>query len=645
MSKVFLNKLEFRDYQLSVVNTAMANQKIILGSQAVQLSYNTLKTFVSGLLYLIPDGGFIAGIATTIWSVIDDINASGNNATNNETIPGWAKTFFDVQNTNYQLDVLKAKLKDIKDFKTNFATYLDTYKQNPGATAAKNAVRNSFEDLDRYFITCYNSCLVGDDVNKGKLLPMYVLYVTMRLVHLRDGYLNGSNFSYGDPMKATFLKNFQDLLTEAYTLVSTTYTNAVQKIKEANSNQGVLLWNAINRYRSQMIINAFDYVNIWYTLHPKNFPLKTASESVRYVYSDIAGFPVKGNGLVSGSNSYIDSQYYNTPIATINTMIEANGEYKKDLKSVQFSTLKSRCSAVGTTHVERGVDVKRQGPGVVDANAQWKTVNSLVNSVSFKYDVFPRNVNVDSFEVNWNPSTGAAENHYTSGWYDVFILPNNFNKTNLDMAMNDFQSLTDPRCARSVVSGSNTFIGHKLGHAFSVGVNKDPLLASDFTSTVDALCFGFLPIDVFQDNITYGKLYNIFDPLKYISKTGTLYYKQDYVRIGSNALEFGPGCTATYSFDPEKGPTDPDNRFVIGIKISTDGAGQLRIYNADNQLKFDLKTTGPAYNTILWGDNANTCVFNRGVGKNTFKFEVPNTSPTVFLEAIILKPYIPPVSA
>eukprot|EP01133_Synstelium_polycarpum_P001353 gene1353-1548_t len=602
------------------------------------------KSLLTTALSFIPTvGGFVAGAVDIYFTYLceNDFNMSKNA----QNFRSMVKDLIDSSISTYDDATIKAMFAGMAKSFADFTSHCNNLASGPN-DALKEAVRVTFILLEsdvetKYIPECTKQTLQADE------LLMYSLYATSHLVLLREIALFGALWGF-PPSTIQFYKDkFQPRLT-AYTAYCTSvYKMGMDIIRKKTMTYSYQTWNNMNRFRNEMIINIFDFVQVWMFLDPVYYNQGIYVENCRVLFSDIYGA------------TYFAG--YSHDVSFIENAIQNGGhhQYQHELKTITQWANDGRITGIYSSFAQPDVaDTKsyRNGAmilGSVSDPAKKNVVQFLrpgaiyTTEVATQFDLLPRRFEFKSTPVYQVIPQEVVYSYTNANWYSYKLCPQETNWYSGSVPARTTSTVAPP----SDIAG---FAGHKLHNMFGVSLNTSvgfyldadiggdsggiglPSIAN--CAVVGGICMAFVNERVFDMTIVYPSIINVVDPQKLIRYNNDVSLITDGVMPGFHQVRMAPATEAVYSFDPHDATK---TKYEVNIKISTDNTNTGTLsWLPTTGLSLDKFTLTPYMKSAIIKFNPPLIIDlakNRFLGQNQFKIQ-NNSNDYMKLEAIILKP-------
>ncbi|GAM26432.1 hypothetical protein SAMD00019534_096070 [Acytostelium subglobosum LB1] len=504
----------------------------------------TIQAIITYGLSLIPGyGGIASAVAGVTVGFIND-NASavenGYKAMMKE-VAGDAIIMNDIEG-------LKAKYKSYLDLHKYYIDALKAYTSHGDVGNYKSEVVSKWNSLEAFLtVFIHDASVVGKEVQE---LQMYTIFTTCFLLILREKYIQGKKWGFDDEQRGAVLDQIKKLQSTSLLYCQTTYRKGMDMIprnrRQVDQQFGgeVGFYNDLNTYRNAMILNVFDVANYWEYMIPDEYPNYAMVENVRYLFSDIAGVPINKNVADLDSMAYYQNRYID-----LANLMELHQAYQGKLNMVKIKSGPlypfkykggPRIMNIYNNYVDGGGQLieKTFGAPVRDdmVTEVTTTFSSTPNVVKLGYDVTTKEVHIGSdtskvIEIDFTtsvPIKKESDYYYQVVTRSPFVLGANI-----------------PRAFDTV-----DLKDHKISQVFSLGINQSIIPELKDGGIVDSVVVGFLPVNVFPNNILHHLANTIVNPQKYLSYTGTLLVFKDKLTIGKHVVNLTAGSSVTYRLEP-----------------------------------------------------------------------------------------------
>ncbi|GAM27951.1 hypothetical protein SAMD00019534_111270 [Acytostelium subglobosum LB1] len=481
-------------------------------------TYETVKYAVIGLASCIPVYG--TPIAAALWFITTAVEGFISKDSDLNNYISMCK-LIDNKIADYDYSGLLVELKNCADRLNDYVVAYNNWKATPNVTM-QNTLLGALTNARNQFSTSINHARrPGYEFQE---LMIFSMMATMNLMLIREAITVGP--TYGKP--AVEIKQDSATLTalikEYSAYAKLTYNNGIAKLKTQTPNDSNL-WNNINTTRNMMIIGVFDYVNVWWTLDlalfPKGGPIQ---ERVRYLYTQLCGHPLKKDWS-SVTVQDIDP-FFSKFVAGANDNWNYQ-QYQGELKEFQSNWNQDMRAFIDAQPVfydyEKGT---RAGHRVTAVSGQ-----PLTRQI---------------FNVETDTHSGAQINYARNPQLIVFPI----------IATGTYGDGSDPKPHPMFTFRKDylAFNGHKIANLVPVGINildKDPFppFSPLQPPHIAAFSMGFLPTDVFHQNVVFVDKTTCIDAQKYIHQTGNVDFMPDYFNIGYHAMRLPPAGSFKFRFD------------------------------------------------------------------------------------------------
>ncbi|EFA76938.1 hypothetical protein PPL_09690 [Heterostelium album PN500] len=558
-----------------------------------------IKATVVGSTAMIPIvGGGVSTIIDAIWSHILSNQTSNTNALT-AMYMNMVKEVVDQQISVYDNADLIAEYAGIDSYINNFKTKLANYTAKPTNVTLKNEMRTAFttaeQRLKAALVPKGIFRKVGYEVTE---LMMFTIAATTHLLLLRQVIANGKTWGYPAVDLTGFKNDFKAHIVEYTQHCKVTYANGWSKIAaDSTKVGGGDTFNHILRYRSTMISSVFDYVSMWYTFDQDVFPLGAIGERVRYLWSDVLGWTIDINQPVPGI-LIEDNLYYNPPSSQFYNYWDSVMQHEKFRGQLHHVDIKGNPFLYTMTpyyYDQTQTSGYRQGFAVGD------------------------NPNIGTLTTMTFPPTGATQTLSMSS--DVIVR-----KIQVTGVTNSINYVS-PAPGRN---DHNNPIAYYYDDCRTYGL-------------IDSVCVGFIPSEVFPENVLVAKSETIVDPQKAFYMDAGVLFKKDFTMVGQHAFEMSDKETIKLQVQLQ----DPKQyTYTIRLRVSCQDKvpGKISILNANQVLLSTFNYVANSANQLIASAAEPDYIFTFATDKPT-KIWLKALGGTVVLQSIIFKPVPAPKPA
>eukprot|EP01133_Synstelium_polycarpum_P001133 gene1133-1295_t len=487
----------------------------------------SMKTALVTALGLCPmPGPFVSGALYVGFTIASEKGAA-DSALNSYNL---MSAMIDSKLASYNFTGTKGELDDCKTKLGLYRTALKNWKNDKNTVkppAILTSLRTALDGALVQYSLSMNHCSTSHPEYAAQNLMVYALCATGRLILLREAHLHGAKFGYTAQQVADYLVNLKNEIKTYTTYCNTVYNNAITTVR-SNTSDDYVRFNKLTVLRNQMIQGVFDYVNSWPFLNVTMCANPPIMERVRYLFSETCGKPLAPNASLSYNKpsgymtcDQIAASFYNT--SGVPGEVFDYRMYQKEFRSFkvvakyedhsfifampsfhdptvpQYQYIRSSKSLGEYKNV-----VEQPFPNESDTHSGLEVVS----------DVWPGKL---CFPII---SQGTIGSEPIQQYSDQYALPFDFQRK------------------------SCGFAGHKIGSTFGVSVNS-------CNSSISALISGFMPVEVFSQNLLHSTISTSIDAQKFYntSRMAPQHFLYDKFGIGLHGMMMKPGDKICYQLD------------------------------------------------------------------------------------------------
>ncbi|KYQ91471.1 hypothetical protein DLAC_08438 [Tieghemostelium lacteum] len=645
-----LNQKDYIDIYSKTVND-LFNEIPLSAEMTKKPPIEFMKALVVGSLSMVPGAGPILGmLADCILSqLIDDKNA----AESEQAFANFQKaivSIIDSKIASYDIGSIQTALSGTTKQMATFKGYVKNALAYPNKPSYKEFVRTEIVALDNIFMDKIAKCQNKDNDLYIVQLPYYVILVTAYLGLLADTVQRGAKWGILEGTRTQFVGKFNEQLAEAKQWVWDTYKAGIAKIQSSDTTNDVRKFNKIIRFRNQFIYFAFDFFPIWEAMDPIKYPEPVRFEQVRFLFSDIEGFPVQ-----DATNK---SPYYRLTMDQIEDKFYYYNynAYGGDLaKIAQFKQADNNRIIAIQNYFYRNPATKDQVAGALlggnNTNIpSWVSdmpEDCVPQQVVLNHDIIPRLLcisNSSNFPLNtqgrFGISTGRNQDSGNAEQTVTYSYPYNSYNFPVTLPNNDPEELSEYDYTYNPVwKYENTtyqFPDHKIAHIASIGANKD----INSNGVVDAFLVAYAPVNLFRYNYIYPTGTTIVQAQKCVGKdNGVSLSISHFINNPCHhlwSMTVGPSKYITFAFDAVDSTV---TKFNFCFRYTSNGPATIAVFNVatatgvgNYQLPASATETYSSVSTFAIN------IGNQPFGKNRFRFTNNSTTTTIQLINISLTP-------
>ncbi|GAM20498.1 hypothetical protein SAMD00019534_036730 [Acytostelium subglobosum LB1] len=597
-----------------------------------------IKAAVVGASAFIPDvGPIVSPTLDVVWSAF--IENTQSTPFNEEWFLSGLRAVIGEELVKFDLTDIKAKLDATGILITTFADYVDDF-----ATSNTEGTREQVRDAYNALETGLRMHLAGDFKKAGYELgelPAFAIAATLYFMLQSEFHKNAAAWQFDAATISTQRGYFTKYLKEYTDYTRATYDTAVASIVNAPDDphdpytSGKKKFDKVLLLRRTLIPLVFDYVSMWWRYDGLMFPNGTYGEQVRKLFTPTGGYAVDKNSVPSPAES--GGEYFFGYLS-----YQKHDELFTAGRFEEFRGLITQAQIKHNKEFMLAIRRHFKDPGNKNFVIPWYGSKNapddwVVKTMDFNPTYSDQSISLTSvafpLEIASTSPSCKFEFSVTGGSYREETCHGIFHPTcEVSYAQWDLEKTTDLSVP-----------GHKIGDIFTWNLN--PLIMYNSYDVVDVLQVGFVPADVFAQNVAFKRLTTIIDAQKYFEYSGTVTFAKDHVTIGAHAMKISVGGALRFYVESQ----DLASTFSMGFRgKSSGGISFVNIYRNLDGVKTlvvsGLIGSSTSYSTFF--DNYTPIQLKKDPYKKKEYLTLEVDGSDLYLSSLIFKPidYIPPPS-